>query len=333
MILKTDRTGAYSKKFLKAYSVVHTGIAPTDKKLLRWFGDKWIVGKDHLEVVSFIEDLELHAVNYRKISEGSTPFQNEHGGWELDRLERLVDYCRHSAAHPLILAAVLKLDEQECMDLVHQIAKFAFRYKLICEGAIQGPSKVYYKAANDIYNDRFDKEEFLRDLQDFIDSRADDARFSSDLKDKLSYSTGSNRLVKYFLATLEEYEISFRNNENPLRPDKATTHLIRAFDIEHILPAAPGPNVPRGVRSRKDDIENLTLWAYGDNRAAQDADFEVKREGVDAENGKPEKWRGYCHSRILLTSGLTKYEEWTVESMDDRLEGLLERARQVFRLA
>jgi hypothetical protein len=219
------------------------------------------------------------------------------------------------------------------MDLVHQIAKFAFRYKLICEGAIQGPSKVYYKAANDIYNGCFDREKFLNDLQDFIDSRADDERFSADLRDKLSYSPGSNQLIKYFLATLEEYEISFRNNENPLRPDKATTHLIRAFDIEHILPAAPGPNVPRGVRSRKDDIENLTLWAYGDNRAAQDADFEVKREGVDAENGKPEKWRGYCHSRILLTSGLTKYEEWTVESMDDRLEGLLERARQVFRLA
>ena len=129
-ILSLDMADA--DRFLRAYYPSHTGQRAPKVKMWHDFRDTWLKDVTPSQVLDHVRDLERHVGVFRSLEAAEWPITPPTAGmWDRERMKRLVVSLKHDLAHPLLLAAVDKLDEVQFAALLQLIERFAFRYKNI----------------------------------------------------------------------------------------------------------------------------------------------------------------------------------------------------------
>jgi hypothetical protein len=287
------------------------------------------------ELVQVITRFRDELAVYTKLVGGVWPYDRPPGKptdvrpWQVDRLRRLVVSLRHDLAMAILLAAARSLHEKAFADLVYMLEIFAFRYKIICGQHATRPANLYYQQAKLMReataNKPYDLTPFRTQLHDLIADKAGDALFRQLLAEKLQYSNQSQRInIKEFLTTLEDHRTwwlktgSKQNNAKP-KPSMLQVIDIEGATLEHIYPqSAAAADKDADLEPLKHTLGNLTFFSPGDNVAADNKPFSVKRTGH------------YQPSGIGMTSDLASKNAWTKTDAENRQKELIDQAVRIF---
>ncbi len=246
--------------------------------------------------------------------------------WKKDRLKRLIIVLDHTLCIPLLLSSKSKLSEGAFYELIHNLEKFVFRYKTVCNARVQKLAEKYYENAKLIRDTprSFDLNIFKQTLNDLLEENANDSTFEINLSN-LTYKKSSNKKNKqilHFLTTLEDYYIWYSRGCLGI-PSINNESLwdLSVVDIEHIYPQTPQrDNVLSTLEPLKQNIGNLTFLAQNENR------------NLRLIGNKPflEKKEAYSNSRVRLTRDLAELETWTDIACNERQNELIAMAKKIF---
>lgn len=269
-----------------------------------------------------VSNLNSECDIYYRVADGLWPYENPEAGlWERDRLFRLITVLRHDLCIPLLLSAYQSLNEADFSKLVNLLERVYFRYKIIVGAHVGTLGNTYYRHAREMrQSDQYKLAALESELRKLSREKAPDDLFRLKLVEELKYrprSSQYNRRVKYFLTTLEDYYIWYKNGApGKPKPDNTRAIDLDKVTIEHIYPQNPS-QIDSELEDRKHDIGNLTFWAPNDNRAAGNDRFLDK---VDR----------YAESSVKLTRKLAELSAWTEQSLNRRQKELIKMALKVF---
>ena len=209
--------------------------------------------------------------------------------------------------HPILLSALAKFNQQETERLLRLLEVLIVRYQLIGGGRTGRLEISCAKLANDIYKGRCrNTSQALTLLKDIFPP---DKEFKEAFKTK---QERNSQKARYILSNLERQERMKANLSAELEPSLSLT-------LEHILPKSPDPSwnptLKKDPTFHEDctyRIGNLCLLS-GVNRALGARSFDNKKAF-------------YRTSEILLTKGVTRFELWNRQSVEQRQVYLAELA-------
>ena len=233
----------------------------------------------------------------------------------------MISYLDYDITLALLIAAT-KLSHEKFSDLVQILEKFMFRYKGICNNKHQKLSEIFMKEALVIRNEpsTYRISSLTNQLRTLINESAGDDLFKEKLKTMKYIERGSNKLLKYLFATLNEYHKWYDEGTtgNP-KPEKGKIINFEDVSIEHIFSQSPqsGDIKPEELED-VNELRNLTLLT-------------LKENGEKVKN-KPyvTKRTVYIDSEYDINKKFEAYEEWNAESMDSWLEYILDLSCKVF---
>jgi hypothetical protein len=117
----------------------------------------------------------------------------------------------------------------------------------------------------------------------------------------------------YVLRALEEYR----------RADDHEVQTPAKVNVEHIFPRTPDDSWsewPDDAKNYVDRLGNLTLLAHRPNKSIRNGSFATKKE------------KAYKQSKLVLTSDLLHYEDWTPAQIEKRQQDLAADALKVWPL-
>src|SRR5207248_7084049 len=114
--------------------------------------------------------------------------------------------------------------------------------------------------------------------------------------------------------------------------DGSATYDLQKLSIEHILPQRPSPDSNWAKLFPSKEIQekyihrlsNLVLLSRGKNIAAENFDFDLKKQKYFFMNGQS--------TPFVVTNQLLHYSEWTPATIEQRQSQLLEKLKQLWRL-
>lgn len=230
------------------------------------------------------QKIQQEIVNGRKLMRGEWvfPIGQPVTSWDRNRLTLLVNQLKTSTFLPILLAGC-NLDHKKFAEMVNVLERFIFRYVFICRQHHNEILKVVHAESGEIRKNPsgYTLQSLKMKLQDLLDRKANDTFFKTSL-DSLIYSSngGSNKPLKYFLITIEDYLRWYRSGAvgEPICLDKSRVFVFADTTIEHIYPnKASGGVLDLNMEDMKQSIGNLTIMGAADNQAADDADFLTKR--------------------------------------------------------
>ncbi|NJN35181.1 MAG: HNH endonuclease [Saprospiraceae bacterium] len=227
---------------------------------------------------------------------------------------------------PLLLAAA-NLDHKMFSEIVNIIERMMFRYTSICGQHHQFITDIYEAEAVNIRTNTggYNLNNLKTKLQNLLNSRADDRLFRASL-DSLIYKKngGSNKPLKYFLITLEDYWRWFHEDGavgQPVCKDKSRLYAFGDTTIEHIYPySAVGATFDASIDELKNTIGNLTILGLTDNVAGANDSFIVKLPIFRA-------------SSVSMNHELTSLSLWNRAEVLKRTEKLKDMAVKIFKIA
>ncbi len=324
-----DRT----ENFLRCcYSSVK-GKRPGESSLFDDFSDEFFpqhreprrTARAAREVVAQIRQLTDEVRKYRVLADGDWPLPSSTRvrQWHRDRLHLLVRELSHTNCMPLLLAACL-LDERKFVEIVDLIERFAFRYKYVCNLHIGSLTKVYHQQAVEIRNNpaRYRVSTLRSQLQRLQVDKATDSLFGSLVNQIVYQPEAGNKVLKYFLMTVEHY---WRWCCDGSRGDPKCRDTTRVFDfgattLEHVYPQnAPAGNRDAGLEKVVNTLGNVTFLGSEDNDAAANSDFASK---------KPL----FGQSSVLMNQDIAANRNWNVAAVRKRQKALTEMALRIFRV-
>jgi uncharacterized protein with ParB-like and HNH nuclease domain len=146
--------------------------------------------KEAQRIADIICSIEREQQVFIEISERRWPYQQSTvSDWQQERLQRLIKVLRHTLCIPLLLSAYHCLCENDFVNIVDILERFAFRYITIVGGHAERISSIYYDHAKLIRQAPKEyKVSTLRDeLKTVQENYAPDETFESLLTQKLSY--------------------------------------------------------------------------------------------------------------------------------------------------
>lgn len=165
---------------------------------------------------------------YRKISSGEWPYEAAQPvtEWDRKRLDVLVNFLDFDIVYPLLLAAT-QLKQKTFAELVHMLEKFMFRYKSVCNLGHQKLSDLYMQEAVKIRNDptAYSLGGLKTVLKRFMTTECTNEVFTAGLSNMRYRTTGSNKQLRYFFSTLNEYIEWYRDGANG-KPQANTSIVI-----------------------------------------------------------------------------------------------------------
>ena len=220
------------------------------------------------------------------------------------------------------MIAATKLTHDKFSDLVQVLEKFMFRYKGICNNKHQKLSDIFMKEALVIRSapSTYRISSLTNQLRPLLMEGAGDDLFKEKLKSMKYIERGSNKLLKYLFATINEYHKWYDEGAtgNP-KAEKGKVINFEDVSIEHIFSQSPqsGDVKPEGLED-VNELRNLTLLT-------------LKENGEKVKN-KPyvTKRTVYVDSEYDINKKFEAYEEWNMESMDSWLEYILDLSCKVF---
>lgn len=221
-----------------------------------------------------------------------------------------------------LLISATKLSHDKFSDLVQVLEKFMFRYKGVCNNKHQKLSEIFMKEALVIRSapNTYRISSLTNQLRPLINESAGDDLFKEKLRSIKYVERGSNKLLKYLFATLNEYHKWY--DEGATGNPKAEKGKIINFEdvsIEHIFSHSPqaGDIKPEELGD-VNELRNLTILT-------------LKENGDKAKN-KPyaTKRTVYVDSEYDINKKFEEYEEWNTGSMNSWMEYLLDLSCKVF---
>lgn len=318
---------SFVNSFLSAYYVSHVGTRPPTGELFDKFRDRFLVtevtsNQAALALRKKVSQLREETETFSRIRVGDWPFDDPKvGGWDRDRLKRLVSALRHDLANPLLLAVARETSETMFRDLVLMLEPFVFRYINVTGGNPARLAGVYYEHAKKVRSVRkLDKNTLRNTLRDMIKNYAPDDVFVPLLRDQLRYARNAARrkLIKHFLTTLNDYEEWFGKGATgkPTVKAKAAVYDLDQVNIEHIY-----PQNPKYQNAKLDEVKhalgNLTALDDRDGQIAGNESFSKKRPI-------------YKKSLFQITRPLAKLTKWDAVAVSKRFTFYSERATKIF---
>lgn len=313
--------------FLKAYYPSYQGKRAPQRDLANEYRSAFfpfsipLSDKDASEVCNRVIDMDDESRSFIEISEGIWPYQSSSLPiWDRDRLNRLIKTLKHTICLPLLLSARHCLKEVDFADLVHLLERFSFRYITIVGAHASRLGNVYNNHAKMIRQNpsNYQLSDLRKDLQKLQDEHAKDRTFENGILDQLNYGIPSMRIIiRYFLATVEDYYVSYKKGSNgKMVPDKTRLLDVNNITIEHIYPQNPKVSDPL-LDVKVNSIGNLSFWCAQDNVVASNKVF-------------PLKMPSYSQSSIAINRELAKLSDWTVKEYSDRQKELIYLAMKIF---
>jgi hypothetical protein len=277
------------------------------------------------DVVQEIRAFKQVVAIAKQMREGEWPFASSPDMWKTARLRRLLQVLKHDHCMPLLIGAHA-LGEGRFVEVIRDLDKFFFRYKVICKAHATPMASVYLKHAKLIHDDpsRFTCQRLRQDLDNLLTEYAPSVIFTANLGGLKYEDGGGNKDVKYLLITLAENWpwVSGGCRGGRRRRWHLEDHS-RVFDfknttIEHIYPQnAPSATVEPALEALKNTIGNLTVLDPGANQEIGNVPFASKRKKLRL-------------SSNLMNREITRKRQWRVIEVETWQRTLLCAAVRVF---
>ena len=225
-----------------------------------------------------------------------------------------------------ILIAVRKRypsDADKYLRLLQLCEKYAFRVFALRESRTDAGQATLFGTAYKITKGEIVYEDAVTALQAELSWRCSDEEFASSLRQRAAAANWYEwRPLKYFLY---EYEIDLAKRRHA-SPQVSWQDLgdNRKETVEHVLPQTPSPYwTTRFIKEQHarhlNNLGNLTLTRG--NSVLSNKSFPDKKGSPGAEK--------YCYavSPLFVERDLTRWEEWTPQTIEQRQEELLAWAR------
>lgn len=247
--------------------------------------------------------------------------------WGEFRLELMTKDLQHKGLIvPLLTVAAENSRDQldQFVEFVHLVERFYFRYKVICSGRVGDLESAYFDVMKQIQIEKTIDLSFAAGrFQDLIDEKANDAKFSLLLQEKLLYvdQAPAKRRIKYFLYTLDNYSFP--------APPKITIDDLVLYHIEHIAPQNPASTQSLS-NAEINDLGNLTLLNPAINNKLSNLGFKKKQEKAQNLKQKNVNIDVVDAAQLFYFS---EFESWGGPQIEARREHLIEQALKIFKLS
>ena len=274
-------------------------------------------------IVAKVVQLHEETILLAKLQEGEWPFSSsaQITAWDRSRLGLLINELKHTNCMPLLLAAT-RLAEKKFSEIVQMLERFMFRYKIVSEAHIGSATNVYHEQAVEIRKSpgKYKTAVLRLKLQALLDKGAKDAIFRNRLQEMMYSRELTNKPLKYFLITLENYLRWYRKGASgqPKCLDKMVVFDPSATTVEHVYPEKASP-ADAFLEPLLDTLGNLTLLGSTDNDAAGNKPFAKKRAIFEK-------------SPLNLNQEIAKNAAWNPAVVKARQKDLEDVAMKVFRL-
>lgn len=294
--MMTVLSNAQANSFLRAFWASRHG-APEGAKLFAPFKKKY---KEPQEAYDASLELRAVAEHYVALSDPDDPVWVGYSDKARESVKAL-SVIGASQLYPVILAAIPKFDRDQMQRVLRLIEVIAVRYQLVARGRPGRMESLGGKTAKAISDNKITKAtEVFHELRELY--VADDV-FQSDFETK--YERESKKAV-YLLSKLERQARLNAQDENP---NDATPPSN--ITVEHILPKSPGDEWSDTINAYPEfhsdylyRLGNLCLLADA-NRALGNKGFATKKATFEG-------------TRLLLTSGVARYDDWTPDTVSSR---------------
>lgn len=248
------------------------------------------------------------------ISEWPYDEMNPIEAWDRDRLEVLIEYLGNHAAIPLLVSA-RQLDHRKFSDIVQMLERFFYRYKIMCSGHNTQLNKIYARNAVRINADpeNYVPESLRVELNELIDDKAPDHKFSGAIDDLLYNPRGVKKSLKHILLMVDQYMPWFENGAEGVPVCRDKTRIIdrkQGATIEHIYPKnliETDSGWKAELEPIKNTLHNLVILSTAENTLVDTNEFEQKK-----------KVFAQCSSN--LTRRVASYDVWNEASANDHYE-------------
>jgi uncharacterized protein with ParB-like and HNH nuclease domain len=280
--------------------------------------------KEAQRIANIISAMELEQQIFIEISEGRWSYQQAKASdWQRERLHRLIKVLRHTLCIPLLLSASHCLSENDFINIVDILERFAFRYITIVGAHADRISSIYYNHAKLIRqaSNEYKISDLRNELKNVQDNYAPDESFESLLVQKLSYQDNSSKkmIIRHFLTSIEDHIEWYLQGAN----GKPRSHEMSVFDlrkvtIEHIYPHnASSASRIEDLEPLKNDIGNLSFWPGRNNNSAGNKPFADKK-GL------------YEQSNVKLNRELSQLADWNKDRLHERRKKLVKMSKKIF---
>ena len=268
--------------------------------------------------------------NCRKLANGEWvfPILQPIEAWDRNRLNLLIKELKSTNSMPLLLAAC-QLDHKRFSEIVQCVERFTFRYTIICNQHASHAHAVYLSEAIAIRRNPngYNINNLKNKLKNLLDTKANDTFFKSSL-DTLMYkdsnNNGSNKALKYFLITIEDYLRWYRDGNTagePICKDKSRLLAFADTTIEHVYPRnASGTVYEADLDDLKNTLGNLTIMGIHDNGGKGDSSFASSRTV-------------FIQSSIKMNNEIGNNTLWNRTSILTRADELKNIATAIFKIS
>lgn len=257
------------------------------------------------QVTTFINNLKNDIDIYLAILNPHASYWNEFDSMCRSYIETL-NYFNLEQYRPLVFSILKKFQPDEVKKSLKLIVSWLVRNLIV--GGFGGGTleKTYAEKAFAIFSENIKNASQLRDS--LSSAIPQDETF----KEQFRIATVSKaKHARYYLAAIENHK---RGKEHPelivnLNPD--------SVNLEHILPENPEKNYPNFTEEQHaayyKRIGNLTLMKTKENNEFKNSNFLDKK-------------KKYEKSELWVTNSLSKYDDWTIETINERQSTLAESA-------
>jgi len=272
------------------------------------------------EMVKLEEEIKV----CRKLikSEWLYPHQRPVFKWDRNKLKLLIEDLGHTLAYPLLVSASL-LSHKQFSEIVHMVEKVFFRYKLICNQHVTPLKQLYYEEAKKIRDNPslYNTTSLKNKLNALLSTRANDTTFKSHLEGIEYQPAGNNKVLRYFLLTIEYYYECYKHNGTGSKSciDKSRVYDFSDTSIEHIYPRnADIPDQIADIEPLKNTLGNLCIMDPDQNSTADNDIFNDKK-GI------------YQKTSVKMLQEIAQKPDWTKADIEYSKNNMLNMALKIFK--
>lgn len=272
------------------------------------------------EMVKLEEEIKV----CRKLikSEWLYPHQRPVFKWDRNKLKLLIEDLGHTLAYPLLVSASL-LSHKQFSEIVHMVEKVFFRYKLICNQHVTPLKQLYYEEAKKIRDNPslYNTTSLKNKLNTLLSAKANDTTFKSHLEGIEYQPGGNNKVLRYFLLTIEYYYECYKHNGTGSRSciDKSRVYDFSDTSIEHIYPRnADTSDQIADIEPLKNTLGNLCIMDPDQNSTADNDIFNDKK-GI------------YQSSSVKMLQEIAQKPDWTKADIEYSKNNMLNMALKIFK--
>ncbi len=276
-------------------------------------------------ILRTMKELEKDFTNCQRLTYGEWIYTVKQPvtAWDRSRFELLMNTLDHDLSMPLFIAAS-KLNDQRFSEIVQLVEKVFFRYILICKQHLSSLKTIYFKQINAIRLNAttYTLNDFKVKINQLLNTKANDALFTANLKELEYNKDQSNKYLKFFLMTLEYHFPYYLQNTSRLETrclNKTSPYDFAGISIEHIYPKnALTADKDPAIEPLKNSIGNLALMDPLHNSDQGNKKFLDKKSE-------------YASSSIEVLKYVSEHTDWTITEVQDLQTKYIDLALKHFR--